>query len=234
MKIEVLYPELCNLYGELMNAEYLAKCCGAELVGTPLKTEPAFAKGDVALVYMGATTERGQTLVKESLEPWLPAIRERTEAGGVTLFTGNALEVLGEAVYCENGMELPMLNVFPTRAVRKLRERHNSFYIGRLENMDVVGFKSQFGHSYGEAPGLFETVRGVGLNPDVSMEGLRLNNLMATYLIGPLLVLNPPFTKYILRLMGVEEPTLPFEDAAMDVYRTHLREFSDPKIPCVY
>ena len=37
MKIELLYPEVCCLYGDLMNAEYLSRCIdGAELVRTPL------------------------------------------------------------------------------------------------------------------------------------------------------------------------------------------------------
>ena len=42
MKIEVLYPELCNLYGDLYNAEYLARSAGAEIVNTKLTEKPRF------------------------------------------------------------------------------------------------------------------------------------------------------------------------------------------------
>ena len=43
MTIEILYPEVCNLYGDLMNIEYLRRAVPeAEVVKTSLKTRPAF------------------------------------------------------------------------------------------------------------------------------------------------------------------------------------------------
>ena len=105
----------------------------------------------------------------------------------------------------------------------------NALYVGKFEsNMAIVGFKSQFGHSYGECEPLFNTFRGAGLNPKVAGEGIRRNNFMATYLTGPLLVLNPPFNKYVQQLMGEKEPVLAFEEAAMELYRDRVKEFSDP------
>ena len=78
---------------------------------------------------------------------------------------------------------------------------------------------------------LFKKVRGVGIdgkkqNSDMG-EGVRINNFMATYLLGPLLILNPPFAKYLLSLLG-ETGKLPYEDVAMEVYETRLSEFKDP------
>jgi CobQ-like glutamine amidotransferase family enzyme len=99
-----------------------------------------------------------------------------------------------------------------------------------------VGFKSQFSHSYGE-PGCgpcFFTLRGAGLNPEDQREGFRQNRFLATYLQGPLLPLNPPFTKWLMGQMGVAEPALLFEDAAMDAYETRLKEFSDPNTGFIY
>ena len=51
---------------------------------------------------------------------------------------------------------------------------------------------------------------------------------MATYLTGPLLVLNPPFTKQLLQDLGAEG-TLAFEEAAMEAYEARLAEFRDEK-----
>ncbi len=48
---------------------------------------------------------------------------------------------------------------------------------------------------------------------------------MATYVIGPLLVLNPPFAKYVLRQCGAADPELAFEEAAMDAYEAGHRVF---------
>ena len=235
MKIEVLYPELCNLYGDLANAEYLARSSGAELVRTGLRDTPRFLTEDVALVYMGGTTERGQNIVRDAFAPHLDGLVKRTDNGGVTLVTGNALEIFGEYIENEDGSREAMLNLFPIHAQRHMTARYNSLYLGRLEDMDIVGFKSQFGHSYGmNGDGLFTTVRGAGLNPDVKAEGLRRNNLMLTYLLGPLAVLNPPFAKYLLGLMGVTEPALAFEDAATDVYTHRLEQFSQPERGFIY
>ena len=126
-----------------------------------------------------------------------------------------------------------MLGLFPFWSDQHLLGRYNSLYWGKFQDgdtqLDIVAHKSQFGHSYGDVgDGLFQTVRGAGLNPGVKAEGIRQNNLMATYLLGPLMIFNPPFAKYMLRLMGVEEPTLHFEKYAYDVYENRLRQWQDP------
>ncbi len=239
MKIEVLYPELCNLYGDLANAKYLARSGGAELIDTPLAAQPRFLTEDIAMVYMGGTTERGQVIVRDAFAPYLDGLKKRTEAGGLTLITGNAMEIFGEYIEDEDGSREAMLNLFPFHADRHFMNRYNSLYLGKLadedQDMDIVGFKSQFGHSYGvNNEPLFQTVRGAGINPAEKAEGIRRNNLLATYVIGPLVLLNPPFAKYLLRLMGVAEPALAFEQAAMDVYAHRLEQFSEPDRGFIY
>ena len=63
MKIEVLFPEAANLFGDVWNYRYLKECMPeAELIETALNDEPAFVNGDVDLIYMGAMTERAQEL----------------------------------------------------------------------------------------------------------------------------------------------------------------------------
>lgn len=235
MKIEILYPELCNLYGDLMNVEYLSRCCNAEIVRTSLKEQPRFITEDIALVYMGGTTERGQSIVRDTFAPYVDALNKRTENGGVTLVTGNAMEIFGEYIENEDGSKENMLGLFKIHSDRHMMSRYNSLYLGELENMKIVGFKSQFGHSYGDnGDGLIQTIRGAGINPDVKKEGIRVNNFMLTYLLGPIVILNPPFAKYILGLMGVENPVLQFEEIAMDVYETRLKEFSEPERGFIY
>ncbi len=230
MKIEVLYPEVCNLFGDLMNVEYLARCADAEVIRTSLKETPRFVSEKVDLVYMGSVTERGQELARDAFAPHLGALKKRTAQGGVTLITGNALEIFGEYITDDDVGDIPMLGLFPTHAERHLTRRFNGMFLGKFEDITIVGFKSQFGHSYGKVQrGLFEVTRGTGLNPNEKWEGIRENNLMATYLIGPLLVMNPHFTKYLLKLLGVSEPRLVFEEASLDAYNQRVLDFSDPK-----
>ena len=69
MKIEVLYPEIANLYGDLENITYLQKSNPEiEVVETHLTDVPLFVSEKPALVYMGTMTERAQILVIEALK----------------------------------------------------------------------------------------------------------------------------------------------------------------------
>ena len=239
MTIEVLYPEICNLYGDVFNAEYLARCGGGmQLHRTGLKDEPRFVREDVALVYMGGTTEQGQALCIDALCPYMDALRRRVEEGQLFLVTGNAMELFGSYIQLPDGSRLEGLGLYDTWAVRDMERRYNSLFLGELPGLEgaVTGYKSQFGHSYGSNEGnfLFAVQRGCGLNPDSRLEGVRIHNFMATYLTGPLAVLNPPFAKHLLELMGVQDTALPCESAAWDAYRARLREFENPELQFEY
>lgn len=232
MIIEILYPEVCNLYGDLMNAEYLRRCVPeAQVIRTALKSRPAFLDRKVDLVTICSMTERAQILVRDALKPHLEVLEAKIEEGLPILATGNALELFIREIEDENGFKTPMLGLFDLTARRNMEKRYNALYLGKFEDIDIVGFKSQFGHAYGGAdvPPLFETVRGAGRNPGEKGEGIRYRNFMATYVLGPLLILNPPFARYMLRLLGEGERPLAFEKAAMDAYQLRLSEFKDPK-----
>ena len=51
MKTEILFPEVANLCGDLMNVTYLRQCCPEmEVVETGLKDRPAFL--DLSLIHI--------------------------------------------------------------------------------------------------------------------------------------------------------------------------------------
>ena len=229
MKIEVLFPEIGNLCGDLMNVRYLQQCCSEiEIVETDLKSRPRFLDEDIALVYLGSLTERGLELVVDALTPVKEELLAKLSAGQRMLVTGNAVDALSLSAESDEGWHLDGLGILPAHARYKMMQRHNSFYLGTFEDMEIVGFKSLFGHSYDapETDALFTTRRGVGRNEATALEGWRIGNLMATYLTGPLLVLNPPFCKWLLRELGCDD-TLAFEEAAFAAYEQRLAEFRD-------
>jgi CobQ-like glutamine amidotransferase family enzyme len=229
LTIEFLFPELPALYGDAMNVEYLRRAApDSRVIKTRHSTRPAFIDGGVDFVYIGAMTEAGQELALDALSPYRAEILRYIDSGGAMLATGNALELFGDRIV-DGERTITALGLFATYAVRHMLDRYNGLYLGKLGDIEIVGFKSQFSHSYGDGgDGLFQTVRGVGLNPGVAAEGLRRRNFMATYLLGPLLILNPPFTAHLLELLGCGGIELPFEAAALDSYSARLLEFSDP------
>ena len=237
MKAEVLFPEVGNLSGDLMNIRYLKQCCNAlEIVETDLKSRPAFLDEEVALVYMGTATETGLALAAEALRPYLDEIRAKIDAGQLMLLTGNAQEVFGSCIDSDQAERMEGLGILPIHAEYHMMQRHNSFFLGTFGETKIVGFKSLFGHTYpdSECEALFHTLRGVGRSGGSEDEGYRMNNLLATALTGPLLVLNPPFTKALLRMMGAEDDALAFEEAAMEAYRVRVAEFSDEHRDPIY
>ena len=52
MTIEFLYPELCNLYGDRGNMDYLRRCLPADTRQTYMGDEPWFVQHEVDLIYM--------------------------------------------------------------------------------------------------------------------------------------------------------------------------------------
>ena len=82
MKVEILFPEVCNLYGDLQNVYYLRRCCPElEIVETDLHSKPRFLTEDVALVYMGSTTEQGLALAADALRPYTAEMAAKLDAG---------------------------------------------------------------------------------------------------------------------------------------------------------
>ena len=239
MKIEVLFPEVANLYGDLENISYLQKSCPEiEIVETHLNDTPLFVSEKPDLVYMGTMTESAQLLVINKLKEYKEVLKTRIDDGNLFLITGNALEVFGKSIKDKDGSEAECLGIFPTVAKRDMMNRFNSLYLGTFEGMTIVGYKSQFTHSYkdenakdcmySEFRSAMESRRGPGLNPDIEGEGIRQNNFIATYIIGPILALNPPLAKWILNKMGVKGPTLAFEEAATEAYEIRVEEYSNP------
>lgn len=233
IRIEVLYGEFANLFGELQNIHYLKRCIpDAEIIYTGLNQQPAFVDSNVSMVYMGAMTENQQELVIHALAPYKDKLEELIDKGIIFLMTGNAMECFESYIENEDGSQIKGLGIFDTYAKRNMMNRYNSLILGSFEGIKLVGFKAQFSHSYGDNSNcyFYDVIRGDGLYPGVKTEGLKRNHFFGTYTVGPFLVLNPLFTKYIIKLMGVEEPTLAFEDTIMAAYHKRLSEFEDEKL----
>ena len=71
---------------------------------------------------------------------------------------------------------------------------------------------------------------GTGSAPDSQLEGIRQGRVIATYLLGPLLVANPDFTKWLLQQLGADATCLPFEEALYQSYECRRKEFQRPDL----
>lgn len=239
MIIEMLYPELSNLYGDAANIKYIKdSCTNVEIVETYLGDRPLFLDdGKVDLVYRGTMTERGQQLFIENLSAYIDELKGAIERGQHFLVTGNAVEVFGKYIIDKTGEKIDCLEVFEYHTERDiLAKRFNSLYIGSFNKIKIVGFKSQFGHSFyeGEITPLFETIRGSGFNKEEQMEGVHYNNFMGTYLLGPLLILNPDFAIEFMKQFGVDDFKPAHYETAKAAYKLRLKQYLDDKTGFYY
>lgn len=232
-KVEILFPEICNLFGNMYNIKYLQETTDEiEVINTELTQKPKFLDEKVDMVYIAPMTEKSQELVINALKPYKDEIKKKIDENQIILAIGNALEIFGDYIENEDGSKIEALGLTGLYAKRDMMHRYNSLFLGEFENMKIEGFKSQFSMSYGDNSQnyLFEAIRGDGLNKETKFEGIKINNFMGTYVLGPLLVVNPQFTKYILKLMDINVEKVAFEEIANKCYDIRLKEFENPTV----
>ncbi len=232
MTIEILYGEVCNLFGDSGNISYLkASLPEAVWINTELNDTPYFVQHDVDMIYLGSGTENIQKRVIEKLMPFKDRIKELIAAGKIILVTGNMTDILCRTIDYGNGEKTDAMGLVPLDVKVEFNNRHNSLFLGKFQDMDIVGFNSRFSHAYGDISGMefMKVERGIGINRETMSDGIRINNLYATQTIGPLLPLNPPFTKYIMGILGAESTEPAFWEASMEAYNQRLGEYKNPE-----
>lgn len=229
IKIEVLYPELSNLYGDYYNAKYLAKCIdGAEIIYTSNDEEPAFVSNKIDMIYMGSMSERNQEFAIEHLMKYKDKIKELIEDGLIVLATGNSLEIFGKYIE-DKDRKIECLGALDFYAKRQMNDRRNCFFLGKYKDMKIVGHKGQFSFCHGRLADEknIQVIGGFGINLESKSEGIFYKNFFGTYILGPFLILNPYFVKLLLNKLGVDE-TLAYEKEIMDAYKDRLARLEQP------
>lgn len=227
MKIEILYEDITNVYGDLGNIRYLKKLFKEnEIIHTSINEEPYFAKHKVDMIYLGSMPDEYTNLVVEKLMPYRDKLKELIENNVLVLFTGSSFEIVGD--YIEEGNnKYETLSLFKgIYFKRDKNNRHNSLFIGKFKDIKIVGFKHQFTLMYGKNKYPFITAKEgcVGMNLNSNKEGIHYKNFYGTYILGPILVLNPLFTKYILESIGYKKKLF-LEDTLMESYNIRLQDY---------
>ena len=240
MNIELLhlYPQAMSLYGEYANLTLLGRYLtwrGAqvEIQTVGCDDAPNFAGAD--LIYMGAGTERTQKAALGWLTPYKDALKEAAEHS-LVLFTGNAMELLGQSVTDRTGKvyEALCFGDFTTVETDK-RVPHDAIAKTSLFPEPVVGFMNKCSTTSGVEEPLFEAMTmGMGNGQKGGAEGFRRGNVVGTHITGPVLVKNPAFLAWIAeRILENRGEALPVPAAKPDwlihaekAYQVTLEELS--------
>ncbi len=229
MTIEYMYPEFATLYGDTGNIKYLEKSLpNAKIIKTYYHDEPKFLNEQVDLVYFGSMTEQTQNLVIDKLVEHKEKIKELIENGQCFLCTGSSMAMFGEYILLDN-KKTNALNIFPFYSSGDTDiPRHNYMFAGEFEDMTIIGHKSQFLLSFGtfEFP-FMKVIKGIGNSLEDPVEGIHYKNFFATSILGPLLVMNPLFTKHLLATFNITTK-LAFEEDVVKAYEKRLSQMLAP------
>jgi len=187
MKIAYLYYDFLNLYGESGNIKIIENILKQnkikyEILYLSLNDELDFEKYD--FVYIGSGTENNQKIALEHLKQYSEDIKKYIENNKFMLVTGNSIDMFGKYIRAEKAYEA--LNIFDYNVIQNKRKMEEIFINSNVTKHRILGFINNNSHMDKIQYPLFEN------------EGIKYNNFYATYVLGPILVRNPDFVKYLL------------------------------------
>lgn len=225
--IEVIYPEFQNVYADLYQIEFMKKCDpDLQIVYTHFNDEPYFVNNKVDVIYMGSMPDSKILPAIEKLKPYRDRIKDLIEHNIFFLIFGNALEIFSAYIF-QNNKKYEGLRLFEYYIEKNMNHKYVSWYIGKYNDISIIGHKNQYSLCKNITSGFINTINGYSSDADGKNEGIHYKNFYATYLLGPFLIMNPYFTKYIFKEIGIND-SLIFEDDLIKAYKKRLSHFSKP------
>ena len=226
LRVCALYPDLMNIYADRGNIAVLRARCAWRGMGFELRSSGLGEALDPEahdLLYIGGGQDRDQVAVAHDMvRTKREALHEAAAAGRVVLAVCGGYQLLGES-YQLGTEHLPGIGLCDLRTVREDGPR----LVGNCAieadlgtgSRVIAGFENHGGRTYlgRSATPLGRVLEGFGNNGSDGWEGVRLHNVIGTYLHGPLLPKNAWLADRLVELaLSVELEPLDdrMEDAA--------------------
>jgi CobQ-like glutamine amidotransferase family enzyme len=230
LRVCALYPDLMNIYADRGNLLLLERRCrwrGLGFATTAVSLGDQLDPDGADLYYMGGGQDRDQRLCAYDLaEQKRDALHAAADRGAMVLAVCGGYQLLGSS-YQLGDEALPgvgLVDLWTVRAEdggRKTPRRliGNVAIEVTLEPDGparvLAGFENHGGRTHlgpGEAP-LGRVLKGFGNNGNDGHEGVRKQNVIGTYLHGPLLPKNAWFADWLIQTaLGIDEPLEPLDD----------------------
>jgi lipid II isoglutaminyl synthase (glutamine-hydrolysing) len=199
LRLLALYPEQMNIYADRGNILFLRRRCewrGIGFAHASAGPGEGFDPGSHDLIYLGGGQDRDQRAVAaDMVESKREALSAAVDAGAVMLAVCGGYQLLGHS-YQLDEERLPGLGLVDLETRREPGPRLIGNVAIEVDLGDgpqtLAGFENHGGRTYlgaGSRP-LGRVIRGFGNNGEDGQEGVRRDNLIGTYLHGPLLPKN--------------------------------------------
>jgi lipid II isoglutaminyl synthase (glutamine-hydrolysing) len=223
LRVCALYPDLMNIYADRGNLLLLERRCrwrgigfsvAASGIGDPVDPDGA------DLFYLGGGQDRDQKLCASDMaEVKRDALHEAAARGKVILAVCGGYQLLGHS-YQLGEETLPGVGLVDLVTVRSDAPRliGNVAIEVELEpgtRRVLAGFENHGGRTRlgPDAKPLGRVLKGYGNDGADGHEGVRRDNVIGTYLHGPLLPKNAWFADWLIATaLGLAEPLAPLDD----------------------
>lgn len=203
IQILQLYPQDMNLYGDWGNTLTLKKRLEwrgieAQIIDHNPGDNTDFLTADI--IVGGGGQDAGQLAIQADLLLHGEQLRELVTQGTPMLMICGLYQLFGHRFITSEGTEITGIGVIDAET-RALEAR----LIGNItletpEFGKVVGYENHSGQTFlgAEVRPFGQVIRGAGNNESSGAEGAWVNNLIATYLHGPILPKNPQVADYLI------------------------------------
>ena len=209
LKILYLYPDILELYGDYGNIQVLKYRLEKRGINAIIEqysigdNSPDFNSYD--LVFAGGGADQEQGILADDLIKYKDNIKDAINNGVFFLLICGAYQLFGKYYKSADGDIVPGLEVFDyyTEAIndRKKRCIGNIVIEANLNGKatKVIGFENHGGQTFDISNPFGKVLFGNGNKFGDTEEGYFQNNVIATYLHGPLLSKNPELADYIIK-----------------------------------
>src|SRR6476619_2227467 len=214
-----LYPREMSIYGDLGNTRCLAsrlRWHGYEAVVQQHHPGHDFPE-DAHLVVGGGGQDSGQARVEDDLAHNADRLRALAADGAPMLMICGMYQLFGNAFITVEGTRLPGLGILDVTTQGNAKRMIGPVVL-ETEFGDVVGYENHSGSTtLGAGQPAFGTVRsGFGNNGTDHTEGARMNNVIGSYLHGPILPANPALADALIGMAAERATGRPFEAVTQD------------------
>lgn len=209
IKILYLYPDILDLYGDIGNIKVLKYRMEKRGISVIVDTysigdkAPDFSSYDI--VFSGGGADNEQKILSEDLVQYKDKIKEAVNKGVFFLLICGSYQLFGKYYKGVDGEIIPGLEVFDyyTEAIEDRSKRCIGNIVLEIETdgekTKIIGFENHGGQTFDTKENFGSVLFGNGNKFGDSKEGFRINNVIGTYLHGPLLSKNPKLTDYIIK-----------------------------------
>ena len=237
IKLLHMYPNMLDLYGDSGNVEIIKYRCKKRDIELEVSSHVIgdstddFSKYDI--VYLGGGADLEQQILADDLLKCKDAIYDAYKKGTFFLMICGGYQLMGQYYKDSNGEKIPGLGLFDYYTVASTDKGKRC--IGNIvieaqldgEQYKVIGFENHGGQTKNVTSPFGKVLAGNGNCFSSQTEGYIEDNVVATYLHGPLLSKNPKLCDYIInyvmtRKTGEKYTAQPINDKLEEECRQQL------------